>query len=47
MQDLEPSFQEWKNLYRTAIEFWQIQPWQWIDDTDLFGVKNPEDGEIG
>jgi len=47
MQDLQPSFQEWENLYRTASDFWQIQPWQWIDDTDLFGVKNPEDGEIG
>jgi len=47
MQDLQPSFQEWQSLYGAAIDFWQIQPWQWIDDTDLFGVKNPEDGEIG
>jgi hypothetical protein len=47
LQNLQPSFQEWENLYRTAIDFWRIQPWQWINDTDLFGVKNPEDGEIG
>jgi hypothetical protein len=47
MQDLQPSFQEWQSLYGAAIDFWQIQPWQWVDDTDLFGVKNPEDDEIG
>jgi hypothetical protein len=47
MQDLQPSSQDWQNLYGAAIGFWQIQPWQWVDDTDLFGVKNPEDGEIG
>jgi hypothetical protein len=47
MRDIQPSFEEWENLYRAAVDFWQIQPWQWMNDTDLFGVKNPEDGEIG
>jgi hypothetical protein len=47
MQDLQPSFQDWQNLYGQAIDYWKIQPWQWVNDTDLFGVKNPEDGEIG
>jgi hypothetical protein len=47
MQDLQPSFQEWHSLYRAAIDFCQIQPWQWVNDTDLFGVKYLEDGEIG
>ena len=47
MQDLQPSIQEWRSLYRAAIDFWQIQPWQWVNDTDLLGVKNPEDSEIG
>jgi hypothetical protein len=47
MQDLEPSLQEWQSLYGAVIDYWRIQPWQWVDDTDLFGVKNPEDGEIG
>jgi hypothetical protein len=42
MQDLQPSFQEWQNLYGAAIDYWRIQPWQWVDDTDLFGVKNPQ-----
>jgi hypothetical protein len=47
MQDPEPSLQEWHALYRAAIDFWQIQPWRWVNDTDLLGVKNLEDGEIG
>ena len=47
MQTPQPSLQEWRALYRAAIDFWQIQPWDWVDDTDLFGVKNSEDGEIG
>jgi hypothetical protein len=47
MHTPHPSLQEWHALYRAAIDFWQIQPWHWVDDTDLFGVKNPEDGEIG
>ena len=47
MKDPQPSLEEWQALYRAAINFCQIQPWHWVDDTDLFGVKNPEDGEIG
>jgi hypothetical protein len=47
MQAHQPSLQEWHALYRASVDFWQIQPWHWVDDTDLFGVKNPEDGEIG
>jgi hypothetical protein len=47
MQDPQPSLQEWHTLYRAAIDFWRIQPWRWVNDTDLLGVKNPEDGEIG
>jgi hypothetical protein len=47
MQDPQPSLKEWHALYRAAIDFWQIQPWNWVNDADLFGVKNPEDDEIG
>ena len=47
MQDLQPSLQEWHALYEAAIDFWKIQPWRWVNDADIFGVKNPENGEIG
>ncbi len=47
MKDRQPSLEEWHALYRAAVDFRQVQPWRWVNDTDLFGVKNPEDGEIG
>ena len=42
-----PSLQQRRDLYHAAIEFKKIEPWQWMDDSDLFGVQNPQDGQIG
>lgn len=42
-----PSRDEWKALHDAAEAFKRIRPWAWMDDIDLFGVQNPEDGEIG
>lgn len=47
MQDTSLSILEWEGVYKAAIEFRRIEPWQWMEDTDLFGVRNPENGEIG
>lgn len=38
---------EWKKLYQTAIKFKNIECWNWMDDTDIFGVGNIETNEIG
>jgi hypothetical protein len=47
MQESTPSLQEWGNLYHEAMEFKKIACWDWMSDTDLFGVQNPADGLIG
>lgn len=47
MKKLQPSIKEWKGLYEAAIEFRKAEPWEWVRETDVFGVRNPKTGEIG
>jgi hypothetical protein len=42
-----PSREEWQRLYEAAIAFKQEAPWGWMYEDDVFGVRNPETGEIG
>ncbi|MBT9165147.1 MAG: hypothetical protein DDT22_01101 [candidate division WS2 bacterium] len=44
---LLPTIQEWRNLYAMAVKFKEIEPWNWMWDSDIFGVQNPYTGEIG
>lgn len=47
MNETPPSSQEWQALYEAAGEFFRLRPWEWMVDSELFGVLNPETGEIG
>jgi len=47
MNGKSPTLQEWKDLYDAAIEFQRNECWNWMWDSELFGVQNPETGEIG
>lgn len=45
--DRQPSHQDLKFLYSAAIEFRNAAPWDWMRDSDLFGVHDPVSGETG
>lgn len=43
---MKPSLDEWRRLCKAAIEFRNMTPWKWMQDDELFGIKNPETGEV-
>jgi hypothetical protein len=42
-----PSLDEWRSLYKAAKEFHDLRPWTWMSDIEMFGVKNPDGGQMG
>jgi hypothetical protein len=47
MDQRAPTQEEWKDLYEAAKLFKQMAPWRWMVDADVFGIEDPETGEIG
>jgi hypothetical protein len=47
MSEARPSLEEWRRLYEAAIRLKQIAPWEWMEETDVFGVQDPETQELG
>lgn len=47
MSHTSPSLEQWKTLHEAARQFRQIACWQWMSDEQIFGVRNPDTGEIG
>jgi hypothetical protein len=45
--DSSPTLQEWRKLYEAAIQIKQLAPWEWMSEDMLFGVQDPETGELG
>lgn len=37
----------WRNLFDAAIALREIEPWRWMSDSQIFGVQNSDNQEIG
>lgn len=44
---LLPSHDEAKALCNLAAQIKALAPWQWMQETDMFGVEDPDTGETG
>lgn len=44
---LAPDREDWSRLYQAAIQIKEMAPWEWMSETNVFGVENPETGELG
>jgi len=42
-----PTLDEWRQLYEVAGRFKEVAPWEWLTESHVCGVRNPETGEIG
>ena len=47
MSESAPTFDEWNRLYQAAMAFKDLAPWEWMEETDIFGIQNPETEEFG
>lgn len=47
MAGSRPTLEEWRPLYQAAMRIKEIAPWQWMQEDEVFGVQNPETGELG
>lgn len=47
MKSKAPNLDEWRALYEAADEFRAAEPWNVLEEMDLFGVTDPETGEVG
>ena len=47
MDTLTPTPDEFRRLYEAAMAFKEQAPWEWMLEEELFGVRNPETGQIG
>jgi hypothetical protein len=47
MTEPKPTLNDWLGLYQAAMRIKEIAPWEWMTETDIFGVQDPETDETG
>lgn len=47
MEEKQPTIEEWRKLYNAAIRIKEIAPWEWMAETDIFGIQDPETNQLG
>jgi hypothetical protein len=47
MKIIEAQQGEWSRLFEVTLRIRQLAPWEWMNETDIFGVQHPETGAIG
>lgn len=43
----QPTSEQWRQLYDIARQIKEMSPWDWMYESDIFGVQHPETGELG
>ncbi len=47
MNENSPTLEEWRRLYQVMDQVKALAPWQWMIEDQVFGVQNPESGDLG
>jgi hypothetical protein len=47
VSEKQPTIEEWRRLYSAAQRVGELAPWDWMLEDEIFGVQNPDSGEIG
>lgn len=47
MESNQASPGEWGRLLESAMRMKHMAPWEWMNEADVFGVQDPETGDIG
>ena len=47
MEQTNISLNQWKELYESAVKIKELAPWDFMNENDIFGVKDPDSDQIG
>jgi hypothetical protein len=46
-QVTDPTIEQWRTLYDLAARIKKMEPWEWMNETDIFGIRDPLTNETG